>query len=50
MVCRGIEYGTSLHFTRVNGEWVRGEHPFTSRVSNSKDASPSAREWMIRSI
>lgn len=45
IVCRGIEYGASIHFQRVDGEWTVG-HTYTSRCNTFTNASPAATKWI----
>ncbi len=47
IVCRGIDYGASLHFARVDGEWTVMARPYVSRLSTSKDASDPAIKWIV---
>ena len=46
IVCRGIEYGASLHFKRIDGVWTLMSHPHVTRCGTFKDASPAARKWI----
>lgn len=50
IVCRGIEYGASVHFQRIDGEWKVIDRPYTSRVATSKDASPAAVLWITKTM
>jgi hypothetical protein len=47
IVCRGIDYGASLHFARLDGEWTVMDRPYVSRLSTSKDASDPAIKWIV---
>lgn len=48
IVCRGVEYGASIHFNRVNGEWAADQkYTHVIRVDFSrKEPSASARQWI----